>query len=39
MNNKTAIITGASGGLGCSIAKKLNENNYNLVLNYNRNSY
>jgi 3-oxoacyl-[acyl-carrier protein] reductase len=37
MNNKTAIITGASGGLGCSIAKKLNENNYNLVLNYNRN--
>jgi 3-oxoacyl-[acyl-carrier protein] reductase len=38
MNNKTAIITGASGGLGCSIAKKLNENNYNLVLNYNRNS-
>ena len=37
MTNKTAIITGASGGLGCEIAKKLNENNYNLVLNYYKN--
>src|SRR6056297_4304972 len=37
MTNKTAIITGASGGLGCEIAKKLNENNYNLVLNYVKN--
>ncbi len=37
MTNKTAIITGASGGLGCAIAKKLNENNYNLVLNYYKN--
>lgn len=37
MMNKTAIITGASGGLGCAIAKKLNENNYNLVLNYFKN--
>lgn len=37
MDNKTAIITGASGGLGSAIAKKLNENNYNLVLNYNKN--
>lgn len=37
MINKTAIITGASGGLGSSIAKLLNKNNYNLVLNYNKN--
>jgi 3-oxoacyl-[acyl-carrier protein] reductase len=37
MINKTAIITGASGGLGCAIARKLNEDNYNLVLNYNKN--
>ncbi len=37
MTNKTAIITGASGGLGCAIAKKLNENNYNLILNYYKN--
>ncbi len=37
MTNKTAIITGASGGLGCAIAKKLNEYNYNLVLNYYKN--
>ncbi|MFO7887068.1 MAG: 3-oxoacyl-[acyl-carrier-protein] reductase [Eubacteriales bacterium] len=37
MTNKTAIITGASGGLGCGIAKKLNENNYNLILNYYKN--
>lgn len=31
---KTAIITGASKGIGAVIAKKLNELNYNLVLNY-----
>jgi len=37
MMNKTAIITGASGGLGSSIARLLNKNNYNLVLNYNKN--
>ncbi len=31
---KTAIITGASKGIGAVIAKRLNELNYNLVLNY-----
>ena len=34
---KTAIITGASKGIGAVIAKRLNEIGYNLVLNY-RNS-
>jgi len=37
MMNKTTINTGASGGLGSSIARLLNKNNYNLVLNYNKN--
>lgn len=37
MNTKTAIITGASGGIGASIAKKLNSRGYNLVLNYRSN--
>jgi 3-oxoacyl-[acyl-carrier protein] reductase len=36
--NKTAVITGASGGLGSAIAKRMNSLGYNLVLNYNRNS-
>ena len=31
---KTAIITGASKGIGAVISKRLNELNYNLVLNY-----
>ncbi len=36
--NKTAVITGASGGIGSSIAKRMNILGYNLVLNYNSNS-
>lgn len=35
MDKKVALITGASRGLGKSIAKKLAENSYNLILNYN----
>jgi len=36
--NKTAVITGASGGIGGAIAKRMNSLGYNLVLNYNSNS-
>ena len=36
--NKTAVITGASGGIGSAIAKRMNTLGYNLVLNYNSNS-
>jgi 3-oxoacyl-[acyl-carrier protein] reductase len=35
--NKTAVITGASGGIGSAIAKRFNSLGYNLVLNYNNN--
>jgi 3-oxoacyl-[acyl-carrier protein] reductase len=35
---KTAVITGASRGIGAVIAKRLNELNYNLVLNYRTNT-
>lgn len=34
MKFKTAIITGASRGIGASIAKKMAENGYNVVINY-----
>ena len=34
MKFKTAIVTGASRGIGACIAKKLAENGYNVVINY-----
>lgn len=34
---KTAVITGASGGIGSQIARELSEKGYNIVLNYNKN--
>lgn len=37
MEGKTAIITGASGGIGAAIASKFNLLGYNLVLNYRSN--
>ncbi|MGF9603420.1 EF-P-5 aminopentanone reductase [Bacillus subtilis] len=35
--NKTALITGASGGIGKSISETLAANGYNLLLHYNTN--
>ena len=34
--NKTAIITGASKGIGASIAKRLAEDGFAVVVNYSR---
>ena len=36
MNNKTAVITGASKGIGRAIAVSFAKNGYNFVINYNR---
>lgn len=36
--NKTAIVTGSSRGIGKTIALKLAENGYNVVVNYNSNA-
>ena len=36
MNNKTAVITGASRGIGKAIAEAFAKNNYNVVINYNK---
>ena len=35
MNNKTAVITGASRGIGRAIAETFAKNGYNVVINYN----
>lgn len=35
MERKTVLITGASRGLGASIAKVFAKNNHNIILNYN----
>ena len=35
-NKKTALITGASRGIGREIARLFAKNNYNVVINYNK---
>lgn len=35
-NRKTVLVTGASKGIGREIAKLFAENNYNVVINYNK---
>ncbi len=37
MENKTVLITGASGGIGGAIAEIFAKNGYNIVYHYNRN--
>ena len=34
MCEKTAIVTGASGGIGCAISKKLSSQGYYIVINF-----
>ena len=34
--NKVAIVTGGAKGIGASIVKKLAQNGYNVILNYNK---
>ena len=36
MQNKVAIVTGSSRGIGAEIVKTLSSNNYNVILNYNK---
>lgn len=33
---KTVLVTGASRGIGATIAKKFSEQNYNVIINYNK---
>lgn len=37
MNNKTVVISGASGGIGIAISKAFYNESYNIVLLYNKN--
>ena len=37
MNNKTVVISGASGGIGIAISKAFYNEDYNIVLLYNKN--
>ena len=36
MENKVAIVTGGSRGIGAAIVKLLAEHNYTVILNYNK---